>query len=224
MKSTQKGNQFIPSYIGLRKDMIAMLSPSTNKRTILDVGCATGANGKYLKDLGVVNEMIGFEYDSQMAAVAKETYDEVFVGDIESLDVDTLLEGKQFDIIFLGDILEHLRNPEVLLKKLKQYLSPDGEVVISVPNMQHISVFIQLFIKGYWPKNERGIFDKTHLQMVTRKNLEEWITNAGLSTVKIKRKFRYRDPIDSRFPIWGIPLKWLFPKFYTFQFVALARQ
>lgn len=219
----QVEKDFIPSYVGLRKDIISMIS-NWDGYSVLDVGCSTGVNGKFLKEKFAIERLVGFEYDPDMAKVAEDTYDNIYTGDIESLDLKELLAGEQFDAVILGDILEHLKQPEAVLAQLAQFVKSGGSVIISVPNMRHISALIALFVNGYWPRNERGIFDRTHLQVVTRKNLTEWITGADLNLVEIKRKFRYRDAIGSRFPVWGFLLKRLFPELYTFQLLALAKK
>ncbi len=88
--------------------------------------------------------------------------------------------------------------------------------------MQHVSALWQLAVKGYWPGNDRGIFDRTHLRVITRKNLLELVETAGLTTVRITRMFRFRDRIGSQFPAYGKLLKWAFPDYYTFQYIVLA--
>lgn len=44
------------------------------------------------------------------------------------------LPDEKYDLIFLIDILEHLKNPEAFLKKAKKYLNKHGYVVIISPN------------------------------------------------------------------------------------------
>jgi aminoglycoside phosphotransferase (APT) family kinase protein len=55
-----------------------------------------------------------------------------------------------------------------------------GWVVISVPNMRHINVLATLAIKGDWPEAAGGIFDSTHLQVMTHRRLSRWCEMAGL--------------------------------------------
>ena len=40
--------------------------------SVLDVGCATGANGAYLLDNGFASHVTGVEFDTQMARIARE--------------------------------------------------------------------------------------------------------------------------------------------------------
>ena len=164
----------------------------------------------------------GIEYDLEMARVANDQYASVLVGDLESMNLAELLAGQSFDYVILGDVLEHLRDPERTLKRLLPFVKVGGATIISVPNMQHVSAIYQLVVKGYWPSNDRGIFDRTHLRVITRKNVVEMIRNSGLELRDLKRVFRFRDRLGSRFPIYGRLLKLVFPDYYTFQYVALA--
>ncbi|PPK87990.1 methyltransferase family protein [Neolewinella xylanilytica] len=223
MTSQQPGNSLKESYIGLRTDIIGMLEGEASA-TILDVGCATGVNGAYLLDHGHAKEVYGIEYDAVMANLAKDRYREVWQGDIEAMQFTELFKDLRFDCLIFGDILEHLRDPQLILNDLLAFLRPGGRVVISVPNMQHVSALWTLAAKGYWPRNDRGIFDRTHLQVFTRKNLIELVESSGLEVEQLQRVFRYRDRLGSQFPIYGRLLKVAFPDYYTFQYLVLAKK
>jgi len=80
-----------------------------------------------------------------------------------------------FDCIIFADILEHLKDPLVLLKNATSFLSDGGVIIASIPNIRHHTTIINLLFKGYWPYRERGIHDKTHLRFFTLKNIKEMI-------------------------------------------------
>jgi len=42
-----------------------------------------------------------------------------------------------FDVVLLGDVLEHLVHPEQVLRRLRPMLKQDGYAVISLPNVVH---------------------------------------------------------------------------------------
>ncbi len=212
--------KFNNSYIGLRNDLVSQIT-GTNK-IVLDAGCATGVNGTYLLNKGIAKKVYGIEIDSAMAEEAKTNYEKVF---IESLDDDKIfdeLKGIQFDVIICGDILEHLNNPWNVLKKFSEMLNVNGIIIISLPNAQHIDVFIHLFMKNTWPLNTRGIFDKTHKRFFTFSDMKNLIDDADLKIIKVNRNFRFRDKLNSRFPVHGLILKKLFKKLYTFQYILVC--
>lgn len=211
------------SYIGLRSDLLKYVTQKNC--TVLDVGCATGVNGKWLIDAGIANRVVGVEYDKEMAEHAMKHYAQVFNVDLNrESNLPDLLNDQKFDYIILGDILEHLIDPWNALKKLKEVLAPNGKIILSIPNIGHIDTFIHVFIKGYWPYNSRGIFDKTHLRFFTLKNINNLIKDADLVPQKIERKFRYRDAMNSKFPFYGPVLKRLFTNLYTFQYIVVCNK
>lgn len=97
--------------------------------SLLDVGTGIGqfldvARNSYSK-------VYGTEVSSVAVQIAKEKYDlNVFQGTIEDID----WQGRMFDNISLFHVLEHVHNPKALLQKCHSLLSPDGVLVIAVPN------------------------------------------------------------------------------------------
>lgn len=215
---------FNKSYIGLRSDLIKNVIGVN--QIVLDVGCATGTNGQYLKENKIADKVIGVEIDPNMADEAREKIDLVVVGNIEDqVTIDAIrIAEKKFDYILIGDVLEHLVDPWQVLNKLSLLLKEDGRFIISVPNIQHIELFINVYLRGEWPYNDRGMFDKTHLRWFTYKNIQDLADKCNLKILKIDRNYRFRDSIDSSFPLYGRILKKMFPSLFTFQFVITAKK
>lgn len=214
-------SKFNPSYVGLRRDIVALVKGEN--LNILDVGCSTGINGKYLLDKGIAGRVIGMELDDEMASHARQTYEKVIVGDLNQSKTLEELAGESFDYIIFGDVLEHLVNPDKVLQDIRQHLAIDGSVIISVPNIQHLDVFIHIFLKGTWPRNERGIFDKTHLRNFTLKDLKTMINDADLKLVDLVRHYRARDKPKTKFHPFYYAFRYIFKRFYTFQMVAVCK-
>lgn len=211
-----------PSYVGIRLDLLKFIE---NKlQNVLDVGCATASNGEYLKKNGIAKYVEGIEFDENLADEALLKIDKIVIGDLDNDNTFNEVSKMKFDAIILGDILEHTKNPEKILKKLSsEFLHEDGIMIISLPNFQHIDVLIHIFFKGYFPRNERGIFDKTHLRFFTLKNMKELVHNSNLRIDRIENKFRYRDKLGSNFPIFTkLILTKLFKKSFTFQYILVC--
>ena len=214
-------NNFNSSYINIRKEL---LNKITNKNSIvLDIGCSNGANGKYLLENNLAKIVDGVEFDSKMGDVARKNLNSILIGSIEDEILIKKIPANHYDYIILGDVLEHLINPESTINQLKQNLHTNGQLIVSLPNIQHIDVFIHIFIKGTFPVNERGIFDKTHFHFFTKKNILTLFKKQGFKIDTLERVYRYRDAIGSKFPfLLGKILKKLFPNYYTYQYIIVC--
>ena len=213
---------FNTSYIGLRLDILKYVVGKNN--VVLDVGCATGTNGRYLLENKLATIVYGIEFQKEMAIEAAKSNTRIFQGNIENIEFRKVIltESPQFDYILFGDILEHLIDPENVLKELTKNLKPGGKVIISLPNVAHIELFVQVYIKGTWPKNPRGIFDRTHLRWFTRKDAFLMVENCSLKVIKHERNFRARDAIGSTFNWKYKMIKWLNKDWVTFQHILIC--
>lgn len=146
--------------------------------SVLDVGCATGYLGRALKEKNC--RCIGIEIDPEAAGIAKAYYEKILEGDV--FHVLPELENEQFDFIILADILEHLPSPAELLRGLAPFLAKDGELLISLPNVSHISVACEL-LKGRFHYRDTGLLDFTHLRFFDRRSALELLQDAGYSGI-----------------------------------------
>jgi 2-polyprenyl-3-methyl-5-hydroxy-6-metoxy-1,4-benzoquinol methylase len=153
------------------------------ENSVLDIGCAAGYLGESLKKSEKAKIVYGIEGFEEAAREAEKRLDVVFLGDLESLDFSKLnseWEGKLFDYLIFGDVLEHLRDPWSVLQASKCMLKDDGEILISLPNIRHWSVLLPLIIKGSWKYTAQGILDKTHFRFFTKSSACDLVKSCGL--------------------------------------------
>lgn len=145
--------------------------------TVLDVGCSSGNFGR---ELAVRKECIvdGIEIDHNDAKEARSKLRNVWELNVESDDL-TVLTGL-YDVIYFGDVIEHLVEPVATLKRLKAHLSGSGRIIFSIPNMAHIGVRLEL-MAGRFAYSETGLLDKTHLHFYDREEIERVFNEAGYS-------------------------------------------
>jgi len=168
----------LPAYYRNRRPELAALVPETARR-ILEVGCAAGELGRSLQERQPGTEVVGVELNPQAAALARKHLARVIEGNIEELEYLPYPVG-HFDCIVLGDVLEHLRDPEAALRKLLGYLHPQGALVSSIPNIRHQSVMLDLLVNGRWRYRDEGLLDRTHLRFFTRAEISEMLERLGL--------------------------------------------
>jgi SAM-dependent methyltransferase len=154
-------------------DWVAKERPSE----ILEVGTATGFLTSELAAMGCT--VTGIEQDPAMANLARQHCTRMIEGDVETLDLDQL---GSYDAILLGDVLEHLRSPRVLLEQLSHKLKPGGKILISLPNIANIWVRLNLLL-GRFNYSRVGILDESHLRFFTLKSARQLATDSGLDVI-----------------------------------------
>ncbi len=170
-------------YSHARVEVIEFVPESAMK--ILEIGCGAGSTGKLLKEQNKGREVVGVEFNKEAAKSASGVLDKVFTGDIEKLTLP--YPKRYFDAIIYADVLEHLNNPEALLKKHKQLLKDDGLMVMSIPNVQHFTVINQL-MAGRWTYTDEGLLDRTHLRFFTLYEIRQMLERLGLSNYEVHSK------------------------------------
>jgi SAM-dependent methyltransferase len=163
-----------------RPDIESLVPPRT--RALLDVGCATGRLGASLKALGIPR-VAGVELNPQAAEEARTVLDEVVVADIERDDLP--FEDESFDCIVYGDVLEHLIDPWTTLVKQRRLLTPDGVVIVSIPNVAYWRNVLNV-ARGRWEYTAWGPLDATHLRFFTWSGIRQLLDQAGYRVEKVK--------------------------------------
>lgn len=165
MDNSQQSATRETAYTTPRPDVSALVPPGA--RRILDVGCSNGMLGASLKFECSDRHVIGIEYDVEFATAAGSRLDRVVSADLDQFDWQTMTADGPFDCIIFADILEHLRDPEHHLKACRDLLQTGGCIIVSLPNIRHLSALIAIYFRGSFPKRDRGIFDRTHIRWFT---------------------------------------------------------
>lgn len=158
--------------------ILARVGDGRGKR-LLDVGSAQGVLAEKFTEHGF--EVTCIEGSPELAALGKDKCQEMIVAD---LDKPLPPLNGQFDVIVYGDILEHLRNPMEVFSGFNRSLRPGGRVIVSVPNVAHLWVRLNLLV-GRLPYANRGILDRTHLRFFTLRAFQKFLRDAGLECEEI---------------------------------------
>ena len=154
---------------------IAPLLPQSCSR-ILDIGAGAGHTLKWLKTIYPDAVTTGVEINTAVAEELRENADLVFIGDAE----DALARIEPCDLILLLDVLEHLVDPVRTLRKVTGVLSPGGRVIVSVPNVAHLSVSLPLLLRRRFTYRDAGILDRTHLRFFVEDTAVQLLNDASL--------------------------------------------
>ncbi len=144
---------------------------------ILDLGCGSGALGAFLAEH---KQCVcdGVTLSQEEARHAAPFYRHVHVADLEDCDLDQLFGDARYDYIVCADVLEHLRQPERILAACRKRLTPEGRLLISVPNAGYSGLVAEL-LHGEFRYREEGLLDRTHLRFFTRRSLSRFLAEQG---------------------------------------------
>lgn len=156
-----------------------------NSRSILDVGSGPGLFLAKGKDLGWTVK--GIE-PSRQAAEYSQTKLELDVEEV-FLDVDVAQNIGKFDVVNLGEVIEHLPDPEEMLRITNSILNDNGLILIIVPN--DFNPFQTLLNEscGYPPW---WIAPPHHLNYFDKDSLSRMLDRCGFDVVHVETTF----PID----------------------------
>lgn len=205
-------------YYSFERSALVDLLPSI-KGKVLEIGCGSGATLEYMKSKGA-SYVVGIDISQSAIHQASEKgiIDLALVLDIEKDELP--FRAKEFDCIILADVLEHLYDPWMTLKKITEYLADDGYVLLSLPNIKYYKVLRRLIFHDEWHYADAGILDATHIRFFTLKEISRLLAFANLQLVHIKRIFSS----SRRMKMFN---KLLFGKldgFFTYQYYLLAQK
>lgn len=168
-----------------RSDLIDLVNKQRPPKISLDIGCNCGGTSAYVKKLFPDCKTYGIEMNKQAAKIAAEQVDCVLIGKFEDLHETGELEKNgilpnSIDLIICADVLEHMYDPWNVLVILKKYLSRDGVLLISIPNIRHLSTFADLS-DGYFRYHDIGILDITHIRFFTLREFKKVLQETGYS-------------------------------------------
>jgi O-antigen biosynthesis protein len=198
-------------YSRLRQDVLEAVPLEAHY--VLSVGCASGVTEERLIERGCV--VAGIELDPAAAAMARARGLNVVEGNASAVDIAQF--GLVFDFIIYADILEHLPDPESVLRRHVQHLRPGGSVYITVPNFRHYSVLWQLALRGEILYVDAGILDRTHVRMTTRNMVLRWIRSCDLALIRVRHRFFGR-----RFLVLSIVTAGMFREFLAQHIAVVA--
>lgn len=145
-------------------------------KRVLEIGTKYGHVTKELKERN--NVIIGIELDPDAGLISQQYCEQLVIGDVESLPLDELLQKASFDVILLNNVLDNFKNPFDLLKNLKKFLKSEGFIVISLPNIGHGDVIINI-MNGDFHYTAAGLLDRSHIRFFGIKNAIIFFSECG---------------------------------------------
>lgn len=158
-----------------------LISPNS---LVLEVGPSNGNLISHLtQEKGCTADIVEISEESgqEAAQFARIACLGEIEGNLERDEWVRKLSQYKYDYIVILDVLEHVFEPEKVLVKLRELLCDDGTILMSVPNIAHNSILINLLTNKfvYTPV---GLLDNTHIHFYTYESLKELLNEVGLVT------------------------------------------
>jgi 2-polyprenyl-3-methyl-5-hydroxy-6-metoxy-1,4-benzoquinol methylase len=146
---------------------------------VLDVGCSSGLLAERIRALG--HHVTGVDMFALPGVT--ERVDRFLQADLDrGLPLDIKVEAP-FELAVAADVLEHVRDPESLLKQIRSVLIPGGTLIVSVPNFGHWYPRVRTAV-GLFDYDQRGILDRGHVRFFTRRGLLDLIRRSGFAVTR----------------------------------------
>jgi SAM-dependent methyltransferase len=144
----------------------------------LDIGCADGNILETVRDAGA--DAYGIEINPRYVDLCRDKGLNVQCGSVE----DLRYPDNYFDIIWMSQVVEHLRSPKNCLQQLRRILKQDGKLYLFCPNAE--SYLAKLF-KKYW----HGWHIPFHFYAFTANNIEKLAAETGFKITSLRTMTPY---------------------------------
>lgn len=178
---------------------------------VLDIGCSNGVFLDLFKEKDW--ETWGIE-PSKNALVAQQKGHNIQKDFFEKTD----LPKKYFDLVILNHTLEHMKDPEDILKKVNLVLGKGGLVFVDVPNFGSLS---SKLLGKRWPY----LLPKEHKHQFTRKSLTSLLERSGFKVIHCESRsgiFEYANPALELWQSLAGFKKRFFTDLFTIPYVLFA--
>jgi 2-polyprenyl-3-methyl-5-hydroxy-6-metoxy-1,4-benzoquinol methylase len=123
----------------LRERFDAIL-PFLDRPSVLDVGCASRyGRPDWLHGLIAAEkpDVVGIDINEEVVGNLRGAGYDVHVADARHFDLD-----RQFDVVFAGELIEHLDDVRGFLRSVRRHLPPGGRLVLTTPNAFYFGNFV----------------------------------------------------------------------------------
>lgn len=150
---------------------------------VLDVGCGEGFFASTIRENE--NRVVGVDALSEPQCA--DAFDQYVSTDLDKglSGVLPALADKEFDVILLQDVLEHVRCAQQIVRECQTLLKPGGRIVVTLPNVANITVRLALLF-GRFEYAPRGILDETHIRFYTRQSARRLLEQNDYDVVEQK--------------------------------------
>ncbi len=146
--------------------------------SVLDAGAGAGAFSLRLVDAGyrvVASDVDGVGWQSRSVPFVRA-------------DIDHGLgafRDSAFDAVCCLEVIEHIENPWQLLREISRVLRPQGQLILSTPNVTSFLSRLSFLRTGEFAQFDEASLAYGHISPVTRRLVSLAATRAGLHVLQV---------------------------------------
>lgn len=159
----------------------------------LEIGCGIGTIARRIADLGC--RYVGLEPDGAQYELTRKSLPDLTIlphscyADPADLGLGT------FDLIYSGDVIEHLCQPRKLVAFAKTHMAPGGVIVIATPDYGNYFRNLALSPANRWDAHHSPLWDGGHIKFFSRRALRQILAEQGLTRFEWSLVRSLRAPI-----------------------------
>ncbi|MDH5754020.1 MAG: class I SAM-dependent methyltransferase [Candidatus Bathyarchaeota archaeon] len=173
-------------------DLITREINRRRRKKILDIGCG---DGSFIVRFKKYCEVFGVDISSRAIKIAKEAGVDAYKVNVSCEKLP--FEGEYFDVVYMGDVIEHLINPDLAVNEATRVIKSNGFLVLSTPNlacwlnrlllllgMQPLFSEVST-VRNFGRFGRPGSFPVGHLRLFTYEVLKEFLTYYRFKIVNV---------------------------------------
>lgn len=146
---------------------------------LLDIGCSNGDWACYWDSLGW--KCSGVDIDREHVDIARQRGIDAKHCDLNSERLP--FEDESFDLIFAGEVIEHLVDTDGFMRELRRCLRPGGAVLITTPNLVSFENRLRILLGIYPIWVNYNLAGSGHVRAYTARVLKKQLLEHGFQVV-----------------------------------------
>jgi len=146
------------------------------------------------------NDIYGVDISPEAVRLAREKGVKAYQLDVEENDLQ--FNDMFFDVVYCGELIEHVFNPDKVIRDIYRVLKNGGLAIITTPNLAcwynriamllgyqpfHYSATIENYDVGCFPLLRKGsVSGRAHIRTMTYKAFKELLRRHGFKIVSMK--------------------------------------
>jgi 2-polyprenyl-3-methyl-5-hydroxy-6-metoxy-1,4-benzoquinol methylase len=191
---------------------------------ILEIGCATGNYLHALRQAGY--HVKGIELSSFAVEYAQKKFNLPLINQpFDERLLNRYISPNEFDVVLMGDVLEHFTNPTAAMLLVYKILKPGGVALIQVPGtLNLISSKIAFMVFRLTGSQKTMTIPPYHLTEFSAKTIRAMCEKSGFKKVEIEQHTKHPSTIPLRGKWYENAAKKLlqYPNYYLTKWFGVA--